>query len=133
MFSKVDYVMVNVSEMGRSIAFYRDTLGLRLKFESPGWSEFETGSTTLALHGSPQAAGSEAATHSGPTAGTCSLGFSVSNLDRAYEELRGRGAYFVMPPTEQKNEGIRLAVCLDPDGLGISFAEPLGQEAKGPT
>ena len=46
MFSKVDYVMVNVSDMSRSVAFYRDTLGLVLKFESPGWSEFETGGTT---------------------------------------------------------------------------------------
>ena len=34
-----------------------------------------------------------------------------------------------MPPTEQVNEGIRLAVCVDPDGLGISFAEPLPREA----
>ena len=32
MFSKVDYVMVNVSDMGRSVTFYRDTLGLRLKW-----------------------------------------------------------------------------------------------------
>jgi lactoylglutathione lyase len=54
MFSQVDYVMVNVSEMPRSVAFYRDTLGLRLKFESPGWSEFETGATTLALHAAAQ-------------------------------------------------------------------------------
>ena len=36
MFSKVDYVMVDVSDMSRSVAFYRDTLGLALKFESPG-------------------------------------------------------------------------------------------------
>jgi lactoylglutathione lyase len=50
MFSKVDYVMVNVSDMNRSVAFYRDTLGLSVKFESPGWSEFQTGATTLALH-----------------------------------------------------------------------------------
>jgi catechol 2,3-dioxygenase-like lactoylglutathione lyase family enzyme len=28
MFNKVDYVMVNVSDMSRSVAFYRDTLGL---------------------------------------------------------------------------------------------------------
>ena len=50
MFSKVDYIMVNVSDMSRSVAFYRDILGLPLKFESPGWSEFQTGATTLALH-----------------------------------------------------------------------------------
>ncbi len=62
MFSKVDYVMVNVSDMPRSVAFYRDTLGLRLKFESPGWSEFETGTTTARRCMPPlRAAGSEAA------------------------------------------------------------------------
>jgi lactoylglutathione lyase len=127
MFSKVDYVMVNVSDMGRSVAFYRDTLGLRLKFESPGWSEFETGATTLALHGGNRAAGSEAATQKGPVAGTCSLGFSVPDLSSAYAELRDRGAHFVMAPTDQPNEGIRLAVCIDPDGLTISFAEPLAR------
>jgi lactoylglutathione lyase len=117
--------MVNVSDMGRSVAFYRDTLGLALKFESPGWSEFETGATTLALHGGTRAAGSEVAPQAGPVAGTCSLGFSVPDIDSTYAELCQRGARFVMPPTDQANEGIRLAVCLDPDGLAISFAEPL--------
>jgi hypothetical protein len=34
-----------------------------------------------------------------------------------------------MPPTEQANEGIRLAVCIDPDGLGISFAELLTRQS----
>ncbi len=128
MFSKVDYIMVNVSDMGRSVAFYRDTLGLPLKFESPGWSEFETGSTILALHaGGPPAAGGSAAGQ--PPAGTCSIGFSVDNLDTAYAELQSRGAHFVMRPSEQPNEGIRLAVCIDPDGLPVSFAQMLPRGA----
>jgi lactoylglutathione lyase len=127
MFSKVDYVMVNVSDMRRSVEFYRDTLGLRLKFESPGGSEFETGATTLALHAATRAAASETATQAGPVAGTCSLGFSVPDINNAYAQLRERGARFVMPPTEQVNEGIRLAVCVDPDGLAISFAEPIAR------
>jgi catechol 2,3-dioxygenase-like lactoylglutathione lyase family enzyme len=118
--------------MRRSVAFYRDTLGLPLKFESPGWSEFATGATTLALHASaPPAAGSEAADQAAPAAGTCALGFSVQDLDRTYAELRARGARFVVPPTEQPREGIRLAVCTDPDGLTISFAEPMAREATG--
>jgi lactoylglutathione lyase len=125
MFTKVDYVMVNVSDMSRSVAFYRDILGIPLRFESPGWSELETGATTLALHATSRAAGSEAASHGGPVAGTCSLGFSVQDLESTYDELSRRGARFVMPPTEQANEGIRLAVCVDPDGLPISFAEPI--------
>src|SRR5579872_5786273 len=47
---QLDYVIVYVSNMQRSLAFYRDTLGLTLKFTSPGWTEFVTGTTTIALH-----------------------------------------------------------------------------------
>ena len=126
MFTKVDYAMVNVSDMDRSIAFYRDVLGLPLKFESPGWTEFDTGTTTLALHpGRPAAA--PKLDDDQPTAGTCSLGFSVTDIDVVFTELKKRGARFVMPPTEQTSEGIRLAVCLDPDGLPVSFAQPLAR------
>ena len=51
MFKQIDYTMVIVSDMARSIEFYRDKLGIPLKFESPDWTEFLTGTTTLALHG----------------------------------------------------------------------------------
>ena len=44
------YVIVFVSDMARSVAFYRDVLGLPLEFESPKWTEFETPGTTVALH-----------------------------------------------------------------------------------
>jgi lactoylglutathione lyase len=128
MFSKVDYVMVNVSDMNRSVAFYRDVLGLALKFESPGWSEFQTGAATLALHHARPRTGGEDRAPAGPVAGTCSIGFSVEDLDATHRELAARGARFVLPPTEQADEGIRLAVCVDPDGLAISFAEPLRRE-----
>jgi lactoylglutathione lyase len=50
-FTKIDYTMVVVSDMERSVAFYRDKLGVPLKFQSPEWTEFQTGGTTLALHG----------------------------------------------------------------------------------
>ncbi|MFY9235228.1 MAG: VOC family protein [Fimbriimonadaceae bacterium] len=40
-----------VSDMNRAIAFYRDVLGLRSKFASPYWSEFDAGNgVTIALH-----------------------------------------------------------------------------------
>jgi len=123
MFRQVDYLMVNVSDMRRSVAFYRDALGLPLKFESPGWSEFQTGATTLALHAVPSGAHSPAAVEGGPRAGTCSLGFSVEDLDATWETLKGRGVRFVMPPTDRTEEGILLAVGVDPDGLEISFAQ----------
>jgi len=129
MFSKVDYIMVNVSDMSRSVAFYRDVLEIPLKFESPGWSEFNTGDSTLALHATGPAE-AKASGGAGPRAGTCTIGFSTDNLDATYADLQSRGARFVMPPTNQPGEGIRLAVCIDPDGLGISFAQML---ASGPS
>ena len=49
---RIDYAIVYVSDMKRSVSFYRDMLGLPLKFESPGWSEFATDGATLALHAS---------------------------------------------------------------------------------
>jgi len=126
MFKQVDYVIAMVSDMDRAVQFYSDKLGLDLKFQSPGWTEFNTGATTLALHGggTPQhrPAPSDEVVQQ---AGSCHIGFSVADLDKAYEELKAKGVVFVMAPTVRENEGIRLAVCLDPDGLQLSFAEPL--------
>ena len=34
-----------VADMNKAVKFYRDVLGLQVKFESPGWSEFVTGET----------------------------------------------------------------------------------------
>jgi lactoylglutathione lyase len=122
MFKHADYVMIMVSDMKRSVAFYRDVLGLPLKFESPEWTELATGTTTLALHGGAQPAAAPRS-HEKQPAGSCSLGFNVANLDETYHALKGKGVIFTVPPVERAGEGIRLAVAVDPDGLPISFAE----------
>ncbi len=122
MFQKLDYVMVMVSKMETSVKFYRDTLGLKLQFESPGWSQFETGSTTLALH---LAAAPAAKAPEKPAAGTLQLGFNVADIERATLTLKERGIQFTREPTLQPKEGIKLAVFLDPDGMPISIAQSL--------
>ena len=53
---RVNYAIIFVSDMDRSVAFYRDVIGLQLKFESPGWTEFATDGATLALHTSHERA-----------------------------------------------------------------------------
>ena len=127
MFTQIDYTMIIVSDMDRSVEFYRDKLGIPLKFQSPEWTEFQTGATTLALHGGgvrqDQAPGSDPSKQ----AGTCSIGFNVDDLDKTFEELKARGIFFVMPPTLREGEGIRLAVCVDPDGLPVSFAQMIAK------
>lgn len=122
LFRQVDTIMVMVSNMKRSVDFYRDKLGLPLNFESEAWTEFQTGATTLALHGGGKS--QEKRSQTGEQyAGTCSFGFTVKNIQMTFETLKSKGVVFVMPPTEREGEGIKLAVCLDPDGLPISLAE----------
>jgi lactoylglutathione lyase len=125
MFKQIDYTMVVVSDMKRSVEFYRDKLGIPLKFESPEWTEFATGATTLALHGGGVPAAGPPSGDPSKTAGACSIGFNVDDVDKTYEELKVKGIRFVMPPTQREGEGIRLAVAIDPDGLPISFAQLL--------
>lgn len=113
--------MITVSDMERSVRFYRDTLGLKLRFQSPDWSEFDFGPNTLALHGGGVAAPPPSSKQQ--LAGRASIGFTVDNVDKIFEELKNKGATVVMPPMQREGEGIRLAVFLDPDGLPISFAQ----------
>jgi|SRR4051794_4727087 len=127
MFNQVDYTMVIVSDMNRSVEFYRDLLGIPLKFQSPEWTEFQTGATTLALHGGGVRQTQAPSGDPSKQAGTCSLGFNVADVDKTFAELKEKGVMFVMPPTQREGEGIKLAVAIDPDGLPISFAQMIAK------
>ena len=115
---KPDYIIVYVSDMQRSTAFYRDVLGLPMKFTSPGWTEFNTGTTTVALH----TTGDQKLplSHGRPPAGQAHLGFMVDDLSATYEQLKAQDVFFSLPPQKQTS-GVTLAVLHDPDGLGISL------------
>lgn len=125
MFKQVDYMIVYVTDMKRSVAFYRDTLGLPLKFESPGWTEFATGASTLALHIASAPAAPAPTEKGAQPAGRAELAFSVADVDKAHAELAAKGVRFIMPPAAREGEGIKLALGLDPDGLILGFAQLL--------
>jgi lactoylglutathione lyase len=73
MFKQIDYTMIIVSDMERSVEFYRDKLGIPLKFQSPDWTEFATGTTTLALHGGGVRAEHPPTGDPSKAAGACSM------------------------------------------------------------
>ena len=117
---RVNYAIVFVSDMSRSVAFYRDAVGLPLRFESPGWTEFATEGATLALH----AGGEGGAEASGPKEGgpgQCRPGLSVANLDEFHRRMLERKVLCVQVPKEVF--GARVAQYADPDGLVISVGE----------
>lgn len=108
---KLNYIIKFVGDMDRAVKFYRDVLGLSLKFESPGWSEFATGETTLGLHPASQ---------KNPS-GTLELGLSVPDIQKFYEEMKAKGVQFTMPPTQQDFGGV-LAQFVDSEGGHCSVA-----------
>jgi lactoylglutathione lyase len=120
---KVAFAIVFVSDMNRSVAFYRDVLGMTLRFQTPGWTEFETGGATLALHASEGAAALRPdATAAGQEApGSCRPGLRVPDLDAFHARLLAAGVRCIQEP--QALFGARIAQYLDPDGLAISVGE----------
>jgi predicted enzyme related to lactoylglutathione lyase len=116
---KLNYVIKFVAEMDRAVKFYRDVLGFPLKFQSPGWSEFSTGETSLGLH---------PASEKNP-AGSVELGFSVTSLEKFHQEMSARGVQFSMPPTKQDFGGT-LAQFLDSEGGPCSVAEEASNSAN---
>ena len=111
-------IVIYVSDMARSTAFYRDTLGLPLKFTSPGWTEFNNAGTTLALHRQMSGATRSAE----PGAGQATLVFSVEDIQSAYQALQEQGVTFSLAPQQQPS-GLTLAVLQDPDGFGITLQQ----------
>jgi catechol 2,3-dioxygenase-like lactoylglutathione lyase family enzyme len=78
--TQLRYAIKFVADMDKAVKFYRDVLGLKVKFESPEWSEFVTGETTLALH---------PASDKNP-AGKVELGFTVPDVEAFYHEMSGK-------------------------------------------
>ena len=119
--ARLRQVIVYVSNMERSIAFYRDTLGLPLRSESPGWSEFDVDGLTLALHISrtPGSAPEAMAT------GQAELSLEVSDLDQAHTTSQSQGIA-VNDPMLLENLGKRIVTLRDPDGLAITLVEATG-------
>lgn len=101
----LSYAIKFVGNMDQAVKFHVERLGLKLRFDSPEWSEFDTGTTTLALH---------IASAENP-AGTCQLGFRVADVDEFHADQRARGVAFTSPPTDL--HGQRIARFRDTDGV----------------
>jgi len=104
------YAIKFVADMNAAVAFHCDRLGLKLRFSSPEWSEFDSGTTTLALHRA-------SAEHPD---GTYQLGFRVTDVDRFCADCAAQGVSVVQPPTDL--HGHRIAKLRYPDGSEFSVS-----------
>lgn len=113
MFHKIGAVILLVSDMTRSIKFYRDTLGMKLKQRSKDWTEFSEGSTVLAIH--------PASRKKIKKNNSMLVGFSVSDFDGTMIGLKKKKVKFFKKPKDEPFG--RHAIIQDPDGHLISIVE----------
>jgi lactoylglutathione lyase len=103
--STISYAIVYVKDTAKSLAFYRDVLGCKVKVEAPGWVEFDLGPVTLALHGEEKARPIERGNNT-------LLVFPVPDVFEAHEALKASGVKIYEAPK---------MVCETPTGKGYSL------------
>ena len=111
--SRVSVVYLYVSDMERSLRFYRDLLGIPLEGDDD-WAEATLGGTRFALH----------ATHEGIgelSAGTIHVSLEVADVDGAADRLRSEGVE--TRETMRDEWGTALEV-VDPDGYRVYLFQP---------
>lgn len=120
-FRRVGAVILLVSDMDKSIKFYRDVLELPVKSTSPEWVEFFSSGTVVALHPSKNKTRTK---NSGVL-----VGFMVSNLESVAKNLKDKKVEFFKEPTEESFG--KHAIIVDPDGHLISIAEISSKSSEG--
>ena len=108
--AKFVYAIRFVTDMDAALAYFRDTLGLSVRFATPFWSEFDTGGVTLALH---------PASDTNP-AGQVRLGFSTEDLAGVYAARAATGVDFAEAPRPQ--HGSLISMIRDLEGVEISLS-----------
>jgi lactoylglutathione lyase len=124
LFTKVGTVILLVSDMERSLKFYRDLLGLpvKTKTQSQDWVEFFNRETTLSLHPIKKGTGGSSVDNKETKLGTGTLvGFMVSDIDSTVQFLKENNVRFFKEPREEPFG--KHAIVQDPDGHLISVAQ----------
>ena len=114
-------VLLRPGDMARSMAFYRDVLGLAVAREFPGGTVFFLGSGFLELSGHATA----------PAGDAVALWMQVRDLAAAHRDL----ADHVVRPPRQEPWGLHEMWLADPDGTRIVLVEipedhPIRRDAR---
>ena len=115
-----------VSDVERSLAFYRDVLGCSVTATVPDaapyvFAAMQSGPVEIFLNAPEPAIAEYPALGGRPLGGTLTLFIEVEGIARAYDSLKTRVK--VVMPIEKKWYGVTEFAFEDPDGYLITFAE----------
>jgi len=122
----VDTIILLVNDIDESVRFYRDSIGLSLKFKSPGWAEFIVGSLHIALHRKSK----QLMQHQDSLSPVgVSINFEVESIDDMVRHLNRYGIELVGDVKEY--EFGKYFFISDPDGYIVGFREYKSEFASG--
>jgi lactoylglutathione lyase len=110
---KLNVVYLYVSDMERSLRFYRDVLGIPLEGDGD-WQEAALGGTRFALHRSHEGIGKL-------SSGTVHIDLEVANVEAASERLRNLGLAVTEVMRDEWGAAVQV---LDPDGYELYLFQP---------
>lgn len=99
-------ITFQVSDLQEAVSFYENILGLPKKSQWHNYAVFDLCGIMLGL---------EPGGEGGIKKGVPDIYLQVDNVDKAYRELKGKGARFLAEPEDQR-WGARTAKFVDPDG-----------------
>ena len=110
----IGYINIGVLDFPRAVAFYRDVVGLPLKFsdEKFQYAGFDAGGVSFAVAGGHEVK----AAREGKPENHTGIGICVPDVDAAYAGLLTAGATDRMSPRPSPEPGVRMAYVADPEG-----------------
>jgi resuscitation-promoting factor RpfA len=108
---RVTTIILRVSDMARSLEFYRDGVGLRVLSESAAFSFLDAGTVQLALN--------QPENEVGPDESLTEIVLEVGDIGSAHRAMSDRGVAFRIAPREvMRRDGrpLHAADFRDPDG-----------------
>ncbi|KMP11674.1 hypothetical protein UR09_02750 [Candidatus Nitromaritima sp. SCGC AAA799-A02] len=115
MINKLAFISCPVTDLDRSIIFYRDVLGFKLLFIEDNWAEFDIDGQRLALH-------LEAARPKPDRPSGAAVYFTAWPIEETIEKLKCNGVAF-HGEMETHSYG-KLIGFSDPDGNPLGLYEP---------
>jgi catechol 2,3-dioxygenase-like lactoylglutathione lyase family enzyme len=110
---KLNVVYLYVSDMDRSLRFYRDLLGIPLEGDGD-WQEAAPGGARLALHRSHEGIGEL-------SSGTVHINLEVADVEAASERVRAAGLAVTEAVRDEWGAAVQV---LDPDGYELYLFQP---------
>jgi len=133
-----------VSDMEKSLHFYRDVLGLQIQRDMQEQGEFidtilglsnvnvrtvkmasENGNTLVELLQYESHTGKRRENYEIFDLGASHVAFEVKDIDEEYKRLKEQGIAFTCEPQISPDGKAKVTFCFDPDGVPIELVEEL--------